>query len=1004
MATPDLRQRFADAYAGLNAAQRQAVDTIEGPVMVIAGPGTGKTQILALRIANILDKTDTSPSSILALTFTESGVASMRARLVSLIGQDGYRVRIHTFHGFCNEVMRSYPDYFPDSLGKEPLIELDAIRIIKHILDDMRPERLRPHGAPDLYVRDITSKLSEVKREHITPEALRARITEERARIESADDLYHAEGAHAGKMKGAYALQLGSLAKADEFVQVYEAYEAALAEEGKYDFDDTILTVVETLARNEELKLIVQEEHQYILADEHQDANGSQNELLTLLSDFHESPNLFIVGDEKQAIYRFQGASLENFFGFQRRWPDAVLVSLVENYRSTQRILDAAHELIAPADSGEMERHTLEARASHADAAIPLVIAPDEDSERSELAALIAANIERGESAREIVVLLRRNGDVAQVAAALARRGIPYVAYGDDPVLAHPVVAGFITYLRAVAEPGDDALLYQTLVLPYSGISALDVYRLTTPPLYERGSLRARLSNPEELQRVGVTDVAACRALAARLDASFRLLPERTLIECIEQMLWSSGCMAHALGRTDALEALAVVKRFFQYLSTMSEAHPEYTLADVLVALDEAKTYRLALGSAQYAAGAAVSIMTAHRAKGMEFDHVYIPHAHDKRWGGTKHVDRLKLPLYGADGATQEDDERRLFYVAMTRARKTLTISYAERSGDGTTLIPSRFIDEIKDAHLAARRIEETQFFVAPAKSVALPVLREEEKAYLRERFLSNGLSVSALNNFIESPWKYFFVNLLRVPSARAPHLMYGIAIDETLKWYAITRNEGKMPEDAEVLAVFVAALKRQPFVKNDFETYRVRGTTALSGYLKQYAQTWVEHTESAVRIAVPFETTDADMPLITLRGELDKVECIDEHTVRVVDYKTGAPKSRGVITGTTKGGTGGLFRQLAFYALMISRDDTRSWRTNEGVLDFVEPDKKGAYKREQFLITDEHMQTVAAEIDAAVRSISTFDFWDTPCDEACWSAEGCALVAAIRGRSTGWM
>lgn len=182
---------FDRAYKNLNTAQKQAVDTIEGPVMVIAGPGTGKTQILALRIANILKRTDTAPSSILALTFTESGVASMRARLVALMGQDGYRVRIHTFHGFCNEVIRLYPDRFPAIIGRTPLIELDALGIVKGLLDEIRPKLLRPDGRPDFYVRDILGKLSEVKREHITPTVLSERIVAERLSIESAVDLYH---------------------------------------------------------------------------------------------------------------------------------------------------------------------------------------------------------------------------------------------------------------------------------------------------------------------------------------------------------------------------------------------------------------------------------------------------------------------------------------------------------------------------------------------------------------------------------------------------------------------------------------------------------------------------------------------------------------------------------------------------------------------------------------------------------------------------------------------
>ena len=352
---------FNELYAKLNKAQREAVDTIEGPVMVIAGPGTGKTQILTLRIANILRRTDTAPEQILALTFTEAGTSAMRTRLASVIGVRAYRVPIFTFHGFCNEIINRFPEYFPQILGSRPASELDRITIMQKVLDDTKLEHLASFRSPYHYVKPALRTISLLKREAIDPSALRARLDAEEKDILSAFDYRHEKGAHKGKVKGVYLEREMAVAKNRELAILFDGYEAGLAREKLYDFDDMIVTLVRKLEENEELRLILQEEYQYLLADEHQDANGAQNKVLELLSSFHQSPNLFIVGDEKQAIYRFQGASLENFLYFHRRFPEAKLIALEENYRSTQAVLDVAHKLIPG------EKVKLKARAGHSE-------------------------------------------------------------------------------------------------------------------------------------------------------------------------------------------------------------------------------------------------------------------------------------------------------------------------------------------------------------------------------------------------------------------------------------------------------------------------------------------------------------------------------------------------------------------------------------------------------------------------------------------------------------
>src|SRR6185503_6229928 len=291
--------------------------------------------------------TDTPPEAILALTFTESAAAACRRRLVDIVGTPGYRVQVHTFHSYANEIIQRFPDSFPRIVGSRPLSSVERIALLQQLVDKTPLEILRPFGNIYFYISAISQKISELKREHITPEAFQKALKKNVKAFDAIHDLYHTKGPYKGMMQGKY-VQTDKRFKRDvELLELYRAYEAALMEQHVYDYEDMLLEVIRALRHDTDLLLTLQEEAQYVLADEHQDVNESQNQLLELLVSFHDHPNIFVVGDEKQAIYRFQGASLDNFLYFKNRFPDAVLIALKNNYRSTQPILDASHTLIS---------------------------------------------------------------------------------------------------------------------------------------------------------------------------------------------------------------------------------------------------------------------------------------------------------------------------------------------------------------------------------------------------------------------------------------------------------------------------------------------------------------------------------------------------------------------------------------------------------------------------------------------------------------------------------
>jgi len=329
---------FQKVYSALNENQKRAVDTIDGPVMVMAGPGTGKTQILTVRIANILKKTDTDPSAILALTFTQSAAKEMRQRLINLIGKDGYSVRATTFHAFCSDIINENPERFSRPAGSQAATELEKIEIITQILENGTFLLLKPLNNPTFYLKDVLGTISDLKREGITDKKY-AKL------VRSLSEDFQVEGL--SLKKTAFGEKEKLVQKNLDLLAIYQQYQKELGKRGRFDFEDMINWVVEAFESDEEFLLSYQEKFQYILVDEYQDTNSAQNRLLFALASFWgESANLFVVGDPNQSIFRFQGASQENVKQFDKHFPKGVKIVLTENYRSTQNILDAAQAVI----------------------------------------------------------------------------------------------------------------------------------------------------------------------------------------------------------------------------------------------------------------------------------------------------------------------------------------------------------------------------------------------------------------------------------------------------------------------------------------------------------------------------------------------------------------------------------------------------------------------------------------------------------------------------------
>ena len=405
---------FDDLYKKLNPEQQEAVDTLEGPVLVIAGPGTGKTQVLTMRIANILKKTDTPPSSILALTFTDSGVKAMRERLLSIIGPSAYYVNIYTFHSFCSDVLRSRPEKFVFSEDAEPLSDLERIQTFREIIEKGNFKEIKPFGNRYFYIKALIRAIQDLKREGITSEDFKKFLTENE--VENAQRL-------------------------KEVLTFYEIYQTELTKRGRYDFEDMINFVVRRFEEDEELLRDYQERYLYILVDEYQDTNSPQNRVVNLLGSFWgEGANVFVVGDDSQSIYRFQGASLENILFFTATFPNANVISLKKNYRSQEVIIDASEDVITNnelrlTDFIKSIKKKQESVVNLDKEKIKVGHFSSGITESFFVSQKIKELVKSGVNPNEIAVIYRNNADSRDFSDMLSRVGVGFNLVGGENIL-----------------------------------------------------------------------------------------------------------------------------------------------------------------------------------------------------------------------------------------------------------------------------------------------------------------------------------------------------------------------------------------------------------------------------------------------------------------------------------------------------------------------------------------------------------------------------------------
>jgi len=892
-----------ELLSGLNAEQTRAVTYGDGPLLIVAGAGTGKTEVITRRIAWLVATRRARPSEILALTFTDKAAEEMQLRVDQLVPYGYVDTAISTFHAFGDRLLREFAFELGLSPDARVLSRAEVVVFLRERLFELGLDVYRPLGDPTRFLGALTTLFARCRDEDVAQD----RYLEHAARLaRTADELEAALAA--GPDGGEADRDLATAAREEaarqaELARAFGRYTDLLRANDAIDFGDQVSLALRLLRDSARVRTSVQARYRYILVDEFQDTNRAQSELVALLAERHR--NVTVVGDDDQSIYRFRGAAISNILQFRERYRGARTVVLRRNYRSLAPILDTAHRLIRFNDPDRLEvkvgisKRLVPERATADPAPVRHLAFASPGEEADWIAAEVERRVASGARPRDHAVLVRANADADRILRSLTLAGVPWRFSGSSGLYGRPEIRLLLSVLRAVADPASSVDVY--------AIAASDDYRVPSDDLAQvmsaaRRRHRGTFEVLEELERQpgSLSLSAAGRVALARLLGDLRRLGDlarrRPAGEVLYAFLRDSGWLARLVGAdTAAAEgALANIARFFDVVRAQSAS-----LADDRAVFLAPHLATLVESGDDPPTGDpdpdidAVAVMTVHKAKGLEFPVVFLPGLVADRFPARARREPLALPVELVDEVLPEGDvhlqeERRLFYVAMTRARDELILTHASEAARGSARRISPFVLEALDLpSTATSGLGRATVRGAVDRMAALDAPAPPPEAERRPIEGPLTLSHSAIDDYLTCPARYRFSHVLRVPTAPHHALVYGSALHQAVQEFHRAQARGRTMDEAELLAVFDKAWTNEGFVSREHEAARLEaGRDALRRFRLSQLEpgtvvpAWVERefsfTLAGNRIRGRFDRVDivadgALAPLANAAAEADE-------------------------------------------------------------------------------------------------------------------------------------
>ena len=995
-----------------NKKQMECIVHKDGPMMVLAGPGTGKTFTVTKRIKYMLEHHKIQPEKILCLTYSQTAANEMKTKLVKEIGSIASAVTIHTYHAFCTEVIKNNPSDFElldglsvaDDLSKRTIM-IDAIREYKPVYHKTI------WGDAEYFAEELIKKVAKIKQSQVTKEQYFHTLEtadEWQGKMDNleTEKLQRERNGSAMKsfMEQKYEPHVKRIGKAKECWGIYEVYDKLLKKSNFIDFDDMIKMVLDKFSENEDLLKRVSSKYQYFLVDEYQDTNYSQNDIVFKLAEGAGNNNIFVVGDDDQIIFEFQGSKTDTLERFLKKFPETEVVCLRENNRSTQTILDFSYNLISQ-DKNRLEKKyesiinkKLEAKNEEVckkDRKIKLHRFAETTQESNFIVEEIENLINSGELPKtkegetdlsSVAILTRNNGELKSFADLLKGKNIKYQIKITNNIFGMKPSILVYFYLKALYNPVyySDKLFGLLGAEPFSFEADDYCFLLSQNKLNHKDFIENIKINLTEHEWKNKEKV---ETFIETYDKLKSLQSKENLKNFVMAVCNETGILDYYIkAEENRVENILALKRIIDEAGALKRIKYSASLGDFIEHLDTAIELGLELNidKDEYTQNA-VQLVTLHGSKGRQFDYVYIPNLISRQWEESKHNEKIKLPIPDDknnvdDEASKTSENLRLLFVGVTRAKYGLTLSYADADNGKPNEFTSYLSDITESPDLVdfkAHELSKEDYVQELTKSYKKRpydnkgAFRDEVVAKVKDYVFSP----TTLNRYLACPRNFLYTYIMKIPMFEGSWdaSNYGSAVHKVLEdsvkklW-----KSGKYPSEDEFVEMFKHNLSLVEFdKKEDREMYLTRGENSLRNYYAKFTET----SQRVCDIELDFDTVPIGDEII--KGKIDRIEKNNDGTFGLYDYKTGRAKPKTQIADGKDNED--YLNQLRFYKLAYESDNPGSEVSQVGLI-FVEEPTKSFYTT----LTKEDNEIIKSKIVESYKGIRELNFEPSHCEKAC--------------------
>ncbi len=922
----------------LNDAQKKAVTFGEGPLLIVAGAGTGKTTVITQRIAWLILEKKLKTDSILALTFTDKAAGEMEERIDVALPYGYVDLWVSTFHAFCERILKDNAL----EIGLPPdfklLNQVDQALLVREQFDRFNLDYYRPLGNPTKFIQALVKHFSRAKDENILPQDYLEYAKNVKLDRDQAEFLKKKEGERISEKE-----------RIQEVADAYHVYQQLLLEKSSLDFGDLILYAIKLLKERPNVLKRYQEQFAYILVDEFQDTNHAQYELIKLLA--APKNNVTVVGDDDQSIYKFRGAAISNILEFKKDFPNSQEIVLTENYRSKQNILDLAYKFIQLNNPNRLEYQLSHGHIDPKGRPLQTKISKQLHSTTGD-AGLIEHMHFRGhtEEASGVVkkildlkrddpkltwsdfsILVRANSYASDFLAVLRRYDVPYHFLASSGLYSQPEVMDIIAYLKMLDNYHESASLWRVLNFPHWQLPHKDLIEFSRYASRRNVSLYDAMKIGRSLQSVSQETLKKIDDVLGMIEKHTAFAKQKTVGQVGLQFMQDSGYLQHLTENQNQenLDKIMHLNQFFRKIEQFESNHDDKSVHSFLKEFEmmqEAGEEGALLPPFEEGPDA-VKLMTLHSAKGLEFSYVFLVNLVDKRFPSVERKEPIELPEalikeIIPEGDVHLQEERRLFYVGMTRAKQALFFTSADDYGGTRKKRPSRFLVE-----LGFQRKEGTEEVDFSERLRQPEQMSRQEVSYVEflRKSIPEKASFTQIRAFETCPKQYKYAHIFKIPVEGRFTFSFGKSVHNTLFRFFKLVKERATNNQASLFSTSKAPKSTQPIVTLEellviyenawipdwYESSKHQEEYQRKG--KQQLQQWYLAMQGKFPVPVHLEKSfNVKIGERLLKGVIDRIDPVGENgEVEIIDYKTGAVPKGGKLEEDDK-------RQLFIYDLAV--------------------------------------------------------------------------------------